>query len=437
MALCKHLLAAYPHLKRELIDASKRDIPPAYRGEIWSRLLDVGGRDEIAERYADIDKETPTHADRQMSVDIPRCHSYSKIMSSPAAHKKLRRVLKAWLNSHPHLTYWQGLDSLCAVFVYWNFDDEARAFFSFSNFIDKYMYGLFRKINADVLNEYLCVFTNLLGFHDPELSVHMARIEFNADLYAISWVLTMFAHVFPLHKIAHLWDTLLLGNSSFPLCVAVAILIELRSQILPVDFTGCIRIFNELPQIDMDFVMTKSISIFCHTPRSCTMRRHAGDLKQRSDDAAARLREQLPSVAELKRFSCLQISSHDLIELCRLGGGGGSVKKPTKAVICVVDVRSRDEFQRGCVPGSVNLPYTPPLADEAAATSGGKAPQFPPGGPFDLVIVVGYSKSPAHEDHAYARLLVHDAGMKGVCVLRGGIDVLKPVGVLTVPSLKK
>ncbi len=51
------------------------------------------------------------------------------------------------------------LDSLCAVFVYWNFDDEPRAYQSLTNFIDKYMYGLFRKYNSDVLQEYLQVNT--------------------------------------------------------------------------------------------------------------------------------------------------------------------------------------------------------------------------------------------------------------------------------------
>lgn len=48
----------------------------------------------------------------QIEVDIPRCHQYDELLSSPQGHIKFRRVLKAWVVSHPDLVYWQG-QSLC------------------------------------------------------------------------------------------------------------------------------------------------------------------------------------------------------------------------------------------------------------------------------------------------------------------------------------
>lgn len=112
----------------------------------------------------------------QIEVDIPRCHQYDELLSSPQGHIKFRRVLKAWVVSHPDLVYWQGqsvmspwrvlclslllfcilvspfhvslqwmypntrwcsrrvtsllflsgLDSLCAPFLYLNFNNEGR-----------------------------------------------------------------------------------------------------------------------------------------------------------------------------------------------------------------------------------------------------------------------------------------------------------------------
>ena len=53
--------------------------------------------------------------------------------------------------------------------------------------------------------------------------------------------------VFPLHKIFHLWDTLLLGNSSFPLCIGVAILQQLRENLLSYGFNECILLFSDMP----------------------------------------------------------------------------------------------------------------------------------------------------------------------------------------------
>ena len=59
-------------------------------------------------------------------MDIPRCHQYDELLSSPAGHRKLQRVLKAWVVTHPQYVYWQGLDSLAAPLVYLNFNNEGR-----------------------------------------------------------------------------------------------------------------------------------------------------------------------------------------------------------------------------------------------------------------------------------------------------------------------
>ena len=45
---------------------------------------------------------------QKIEVDIPRCHQYDSLLSSPTAHQKFKRVLKAWVVSHTNLVYWQG-----------------------------------------------------------------------------------------------------------------------------------------------------------------------------------------------------------------------------------------------------------------------------------------------------------------------------------------
>ena len=45
----------------------------------------------------------------KIEVDIPRCHQYDQLLSSPTAHAKFKRILKAWVVTHPKLTYWQGI----------------------------------------------------------------------------------------------------------------------------------------------------------------------------------------------------------------------------------------------------------------------------------------------------------------------------------------
>ena len=60
-------------------------------------------------------------------------------------------------------------------------------------------------------------------------------------------IMYTFVDVLPLHKIYHLWDTLLLGNCAFPLCVGVAILKQVRDVLMPYDFNECITLFSDMP----------------------------------------------------------------------------------------------------------------------------------------------------------------------------------------------
>ena len=53
-----------------------------------------------------------------------------------------------------------------------------------------------------------------------------------------------------MHKIFHLWDTLLLGDSSFPLFIGAAILLQLRDTLMGSGFNECILLFSDMPGKD-------------------------------------------------------------------------------------------------------------------------------------------------------------------------------------------
>lgn len=256
-------------------------------------------------------------------MDIPRCHEYDYLMASPQAHIKLKRILKAWVLSNPNLVYWQGLDSLCAPFLYLNFNDEARAFACLTAFVNKYAALFFLKDNSAVIHEYLAKFAHLIAYHDPELAVHFDSIEFRPDLYAIPWFLTMFAHIFPLVKIFHLWDTLLLGSSSYPLCIGVAILKQLRSILLGSDFNECILLFSELPEINIAKCVADSGVLFRNTPSSCMYRRHAGvptNYLNAENEEMSKAEEDFASVSpidleEMRAELCPRIFGSDILTL--------------------------------------------------------------------------------------------------------------------------
>lgn len=264
--LFKRLLAGYPYLKDQLRRQASIDIPPYYRAQIWAVLLEVCPS-KSKQLYENIDKTTPLATDRQISVDIPRCHQYNELMASPQGHQKLARILKTWLNHNlAEYVYWQGLDSLAAPFLLLNFDNEAMAFACFNAFVDKYLRGFFKKDNQLIVQQYLTMFSELLSYHDSSLATHLERLGFLPNLYAIPWFLTMFTHVLPLHKIFHVWDCLLLGDEKFPLCIGLAILNQLREELMGYSFNDCIVAFSDLPEIDIEQCIRDASHFYNSTP---------------------------------------------------------------------------------------------------------------------------------------------------------------------------
>lgn len=87
-------------------------------------------------------------------MDIPRCHQYNELLSSSEGHKKLKRILKAWVYKNSQYVYWQGLDSLTAPFLYLHFNDEGKnytIYTGWSKLIAGYLkVEMILKINAKV-----------------------------------------------------------------------------------------------------------------------------------------------------------------------------------------------------------------------------------------------------------------------------------------------
>lgn len=314
--LFKALLDGIPYSLPNLLETAKMDINPFYRARTWAAILDIRWSD--LQLYERINKTTNTSTERQISVDIPRCHQYNDLLASPQGHLKLTKILKAWLkhNEPQGFVYWQGLDSLAAPFVILNFSNEPLAFACFDAFINKYLRGFFAKDNSPTIQEYLALFSHLIAFHDADLFNHLDQLGFTPELYAIPWFLTMFTHVLPLHKTIHLWDTLLFGNESFPLCIGLAILLQLRSQILSYTFNDCILIFSDLPEINMDTCVKDATALFKQTPKSSV------------------LRGWVP-LDELRSQLCPQIEINDLASM---------VKSPSNGKIVIIDMRTEEEL---------------------------------------------------------------------------------------------
>lgn len=72
IVLYRRLLQAYPFTRRTIWKEARNDTLPLYRSLIWAALLGI--EHDVKASYDAIDKEAWTPTDRQIEVDIPRCH---------------------------------------------------------------------------------------------------------------------------------------------------------------------------------------------------------------------------------------------------------------------------------------------------------------------------------------------------------------------------
>ncbi|GAB0099395.1 TBC domain-containing protein kinase-like protein [Sergentomyia squamirostris] len=401
VVLFRRLLVGYPFTRDLIVKEAQKDIPPLLRGEVWACLLGVLDNTGI---YEKIDKVTATSTDRQIEVDIPRCHQYDELLSSPVGHRKLKRLLKAWVTSHPQYVYWQGLDSLTAPFLYLNFNNEERAFLSLYKFIPKYLHWFFLKDNSAVIKEYLSKFSQLTTFHEPQLAKHLTTINFIPELFAIPWFLTMFSHVFPLHKIIHLWDKLMLGDSSYPLFIGISILKQLKNTLLSSGFNECILLFSDLPDIVMETCVIDSQKLYLCTPKSLTYRKY---VSRERDPGQFDVQD--IELEDLKREMCPRISANDLVDLLQ--------NNPNR--LCVIDLRNSTDFRRAHLANSINIPFTSVLLGDKRLSALGVS-NLEASVSNHVVVIV----SSLHENAILFSNFLIDCGVSGVCILHCGFNIL-------------
>lgn len=264
--LFNKLLSQYPSSLEEIkLHSKSLGIPNQLRGPIWSCLLQVEYKD--LQKYDKINKNLSLGIDKQLQLDITRCQQYNPLLASNLGHSKLFNVLKSWQLSNPDKVYWQGIDSLAGIFLSCNFNNESRALICLENFINKYQLGFFTDNNSSTLWSYLGIFLQLLNFHDPVLTSHLHKLGLGPKAYAINWFYTMFAYVFPLDKLVLLWDRILISEANYPWLVGLAILNQLRFDILKSEQLGTIPLSTDsFLDIDLELCLSTADNLYHLTP---------------------------------------------------------------------------------------------------------------------------------------------------------------------------
>ncbi|XP_076878251.1 uncharacterized protein LOC143527142 isoform X2 [Brachyhypopomus gauderio] len=247
-------------------------IPPALRGRVWTRLLNVEAvrmssdfsyqvclaeiraplMDAGVSEYGLISAITapsgratgvgPELTDAglltQIALDLQRSFpTHRSLMGdSPEAiegQAKLFRVLTAYAKYNPRIGYSQGMSYIAAVFLM--ILDEEEAFWAMVVLLEKpkYLSEIYESSLKKIQHQAL-VFQQLLKHRKPQLYQHMEKLGVSSLHFIMQWFLTLFTSLPCWDSVLAIWDLFLLHGVTVVFRVGLAILQLMESRLLSV-----------------------------------------------------------------------------------------------------------------------------------------------------------------------------------------------------------
>lgn len=179
---------------------------------------------------------------RLLLIDAPRTHlgeGRSLFAAGAPLHEALLSVLGAYAFYRPDVGYVQGMSYLAGMLLLYC-RDEATAFLSLANLLNRAPYPALLRMESSLLGRKLELFERALNEQLPVLAAHLSELGCTPDLYLVDWLFTLFAKSHSLEVAGRVWDCFLLEGEAFVLRTALATLRLLSDEILACGELGAV-----------------------------------------------------------------------------------------------------------------------------------------------------------------------------------------------------
>ena len=174
------------------------------------------------------------------------------------------------------INYKQGLNEIVATFILLKGKVNisfSRLYKLFTLFIDKFLSNYYSEEDFFSLKSSLSLINILLKYHSPEIYNLFDFLLITPEIYATSWILTLFSNKSSLKLIYHLWDKLILFNDNLLLhFFIIAFLIYNKDTILNNDditiIPGILTNLNFNSCDEIDNILELAMDLYSITPYS-------------------------------------------------------------------------------------------------------------------------------------------------------------------------
>ncbi|XP_077350600.1 TBC1 domain family member 12-like isoform X2 [Festucalex cinctus] len=269
-----HILPHWDAVKstRRVRDLWWQGLPPSVRGCVWS--LAIGNELNITPELYDIflcrakekwrsysetssvnnDSESDggaSLADRESSLDLIKLDisrtfpSLFIFQKGGPYHDVLHSVLGAYTCYRPDIGYVQGMSFIAAVLIL-NLE-EADAFVTFANLLNKPCQMAFFRVDHDLMLKYFAAFEVFFEENLPRLFGHFRSNKLTPDLYLIDWIFTLYSKSLPLDVACRVWDVFCRDGEESLFRTGLGILRLFHDVLLQMDFIRMAQFLGRLP----------------------------------------------------------------------------------------------------------------------------------------------------------------------------------------------
>ncbi|XP_051936679.1 TBC1 domain family member 12-like isoform X1 [Hippocampus zosterae] len=269
-----HILPNWDAMKatRRVRELWWQGLPPSVRGRVWS--LAIGNELNITAELYDIflcrakekwrsysetssvnDGESDggaSLADRESSLDLIKLDisrtfpSLFIFQKGGPYHDVLHSVLGAYTCYRPDIGYVQGMSFIAAVLIL-NLE-EADAFVTFANLLNKPCQMAFFRVDHDLMLKYFAVFEVFFEENLPRLFNHFRSNKLTPDLYLIDWIFTLYSKSLPLDVACRVWDVFCRDGEESLFRTGLGILRLFQDVLLQMDFIRMAQFLSRLPE---------------------------------------------------------------------------------------------------------------------------------------------------------------------------------------------
>ena len=239
--------------------------------------IDNNEDNKILTKYKDVEKNAKNPDDYDVLQKDAIRTRVNETKSMKDFVQTLEILIKFFINENK-VEYKQGLNEMIGAFLILKYSNVKKdmtlseVYNLLNGFINLFAFNYYYDESVYSMKNSFGLLTLLIKYHDPEIYNAFEKASICPEMYATSWLLTVFAYKLQLDILFYLWNKLILENDELMIYyIIVALLINRKSIFIDANIGSLPILLNKISidtEKDVDIIFESALNLRKKTPYS-------------------------------------------------------------------------------------------------------------------------------------------------------------------------